>query len=181
MSTYRDILYGNYSASFEGQKAFDADMQHEQYEATYAHLPSDRSSSVVDLGCGKGEWIAWISTKGFTQLTGVDLSPSDLAIAQKNDPDRRWVEENVVTFLESHTAAFDLRHDRNEAFAQQIRREVAVSIGRRLNRPAFMAYRIGQWHRRWLSGCVFVDEEPHSRYRSPQRLVPASQPVLNAA
>ena len=110
MSSYRDILYRNYSASFEGQKAFDAGMQHDQYEATYAHLPSDRSSSIVDLGCGKGEWIAWISSKGFTHLTGVDLSPSDLTIARKNDPDRKWVEENVVTFLESHTSAFDLLH-----------------------------------------------------------------------
>jgi SAM-dependent methyltransferase len=110
MSSYRDILYRNYSASFEGQKALHANMQHAQYEATYAHLPSDRSSSIVDLGCGKGEWMAWISSKGFTQLTGVDLSPSDLAIARQNAPDRKWVEENVITFLESHDAAFDLLH-----------------------------------------------------------------------
>lgn len=110
MSSYRDILYRNYSASFEGQKALDAGMQHAQYEATYDHLPPDRSSSIADLGCGKGEWMAWMSSKGFTQLTGVDLSPSDLAIARQNAPARQWVEENVITFLESNTAAFDLLH-----------------------------------------------------------------------
>ncbi|OYW31634.1 MAG: hypothetical protein B7Z47_00470 [Chthoniobacter sp. 12-60-6] len=110
MSSSRDILYRNYSASFESQKALNAGIQHAQYEATYEHLPSDRRCSVADLGCGKGEWIAWMASKGFTHLTGIDLSPSDLAIARQNDPARKWVEGNVITFLESQTGAFDLLH-----------------------------------------------------------------------
>lgn len=110
MSSYRDILYRNYSASFEGQKALDVGMQHEQYEATYPALPADPGSSIVDLGCGKGEWIAWVASKGFTSLTGVDLSPSDLAIARSHGSGHVWVEENVISFLESHTEAFDLLH-----------------------------------------------------------------------
>lgn len=110
MSTYRDILYGNYSASFGEQKALDASVQHAQYEATYDALTTNRDAVIADLGCGKGEWLAWMAAKGFTQLTGVDLSPSDLAIARQNNPARAWIEENVITFLESQTAAFDLLH-----------------------------------------------------------------------
>ena len=110
MSTYRDILYGNYSASFGEQKALDASVQHAQYEATYDALPTNRDAAIADLGCGKGEWLGWMAFKGFTKLTGVDLSPSDLAIARQSDPTRTWIEENVITFLESQTAAFDLLH-----------------------------------------------------------------------
>lgn len=110
MSSYRDILYRDYSASFGGQKALDVSVQHAQYEATYDQLPPKREAIIADLGCGKGEWLAWMAAKGFSKLTGVDLSISDLAIARQNDSSRTWIEENVITFLESHTAAFDLLH-----------------------------------------------------------------------
>lgn len=110
MPTFRDILYRDYSASFSGQKALDAGVQHAQYEATYNHLPPNRDATIADLGCGKGEWLSWMSSKDFSKLTGVDLSPSDLTIARHSDPTRTWIEENVITFLESQTAAFDLLH-----------------------------------------------------------------------
>lgn len=110
MSHYRHILYDNYSASFGEQKAHDASVQHAQYEATYDALPANRDAVIADLGCGKGEWLGWMTTKGFTKLTGVDLSPSDIAIARQSDPSRTWVEENVIAFLESQTSAFDLLH-----------------------------------------------------------------------
>ncbi len=110
MSTYRDILYRDYSASFGGQKALDVSVQHAQYDATYDQLPPKRDAIIADLGCGKGEWIGWMASKGFSKLTGVDLSSSDLAIARQNDSSRTWVQENVITFLESQDAAFDLLH-----------------------------------------------------------------------
>ncbi|OYW76671.1 MAG: hypothetical protein B7Z37_07670 [Verrucomicrobia bacterium 12-59-8] len=110
MSSYRDILYRDYSATFGGQKALDASVQYAHYEATYDALPSNRDAAIADLGCGKGEWLAWMASKGFRHLTGVDLSPADLAIARQNDPARIWVQENVITFLETHNAAFNLLH-----------------------------------------------------------------------
>lgn len=111
MSSYRDILYRDYSASFGGQKVLDAGVQHAQYAATYdSHLPADRGITIADLGCGKGEWLGWMASNGFSKLTGVDLSTSDLAIARQGNPSRNWVEENVITFLESQNSTFDLLH-----------------------------------------------------------------------
>lgn len=111
MSSYRDILYRDYSASFGGQKVLDASVQHAQYAATYDnHLPLDRSIAIADLGCGKGEWLGWMAANGFSRLTGVDLSPSDLAIARQGGPSGTWVQENVISFLESQHASFDLLH-----------------------------------------------------------------------
>lgn len=110
MNTYRNILYSNYSASFGDQKTLDVSVQYAQYESTYHHLPSERDAPVADLGCGKGEWIGWMNSKGFTSLTGVDLSESDLAIAKSSGTPCTWVYDNVTSFLESHEAAFDLLH-----------------------------------------------------------------------
>lgn len=110
MSHYRDVLYRDYSASFGGQKTLDAAVQHAQYAATYDALPANREAAIADLGCGKGEWLAWMAAQGFSKLTGVDLSPADLAIARQNDPSHNWIEHNVITFLESQENAFDLLH-----------------------------------------------------------------------
>lgn len=110
MSHYRDILYRDYSASFGAQKHLDASVQHAQYAATYDRLPAHRDAIIADLGCGKGEWLGWMAAKGYAKLTGVDLSPADLAIARHSDPSRTWIQDSVLTFLESQTSAFDLLH-----------------------------------------------------------------------
>lgn len=110
MSSVRDILYRDYSASFGAQKRLDAGVQQAQYEAAYIALPSDHRAAIVDLGCGKGEWLGWMASKGYSMLTGVDLSESDLAIARREAPAHTWVQQNGITFLESKTAAFDLIH-----------------------------------------------------------------------
>lgn len=110
MNSYRDILYRDYSASFAGQKALSAGVQHAQYEATYGHLPASRNVCIADLGCGKGEWLSWMASKGYSKLTGVDLSPADLAIARENHPDQNWQQQNVIAYLESQAATFDLLH-----------------------------------------------------------------------
>lgn len=110
MSSYRDVLYRDYSAAFGGQKALDVAQQVEQYEAIYDRLPPNPNAVIADLGCGKGEWLGWMATKGFSQLVGVDISAADLVLARQGDAARTWVESDVITFLEGQGAAFDLLH-----------------------------------------------------------------------
>jgi len=111
MSLSRDILYRNYSGSFGEQKGYDATIQHAQYAVTYPALPADRGLSIADLGCGKGEWLGWLAAKGFTRLTGVDGSDSDLTIAANHGPQKaHWVQGEASQFLEAHAGSFDLLH-----------------------------------------------------------------------
>lgn len=111
MSLYRDILYRNYSATFSAQKAYEPTLQHAQYEVTYPSLPEGRSSTIADLGCGKGEWIAWLAGKGFIKLTGVDGSEADLIIARNHDTANvKWVPADLISHLETHPASYDLLH-----------------------------------------------------------------------
>jgi len=37
-------------------------------------LPSDRSARIVELACGHGSFLYWLSTVGFINVSGVDLS-----------------------------------------------------------------------------------------------------------
>lgn len=41
------------------------------------------SKSILDFGCGEGQLMAWINSKGEYEVIGVDISKKDLAIAKK--------------------------------------------------------------------------------------------------
>lgn len=47
------------------------------------HFPADRNAAILDLGCGHGA-ILWAARRaGYTNLTGVDASPEQVAEARK--------------------------------------------------------------------------------------------------
>lgn len=44
-----------------------------EFELNYGGLlPANKSARILDLGCGKGELLEWLSEKGYDCLTGVD-------------------------------------------------------------------------------------------------------------
>ena len=53
-------------------------------------LPSDRNSPVLDMGCGPGYFLYTLEQLGYTDLTGVDLSPEQVALA------RRWCPRGTI-------------------------------------------------------------------------------------
>ncbi len=47
------------------------------------HLPADRTTSILDLGCGHGALIYFLSQAGYRNVVGVDVSPEQVAEASK--------------------------------------------------------------------------------------------------
>jgi len=107
---YRARLYARYSANFGGVKSLDPEIQFRQFERCYAGRLPGAASAVGDLGCGKGEWLAWLRSKGCTNLWGVDGSPSDAAIARSQNPGIEVVEGGIFEALRNKTSGFDLLH-----------------------------------------------------------------------
>ncbi len=112
---YRDTLYAAYSTSFAEGKAFQPEVQFAQYDAVYDLRGSDKSSAVLDVGCGKGEWLAWLSHQGFTNLCGVDASESDLQVAASLVKDAKLIRGYAADFLKDRRDAFDLIHGKDVA------------------------------------------------------------------
>ncbi len=46
-------------------------------------LPQDRRAAILDLGCGDGRMLRFLSTKGYLNIHGVDRDPVALALAGK--------------------------------------------------------------------------------------------------
>ncbi|NNE91500.1 MAG: methyltransferase domain-containing protein [Verrucomicrobiales bacterium] len=105
---YRDRLYANYSSNFGERKSFDPTVQFAVYEKIYRNLPKNTASKIGDLGCGKGEWLAWLHEKGFSELTGIDVAASEVDFTSEKDI--RMVNGDILEKLAETEGKFDLLH-----------------------------------------------------------------------
>jgi cyclopropane fatty-acyl-phospholipid synthase-like methyltransferase len=107
---YRRLLYSNYSGAFQGAKVFAPEQQFEQYDVVYRDLQLGPDAAVLDIGCGKGEWLGWMQRQGFRDLIGVDGSESDTALAQGQWLGLNFVVSDAVDYLAQHPGQFDFIH-----------------------------------------------------------------------
>jgi 2-polyprenyl-3-methyl-5-hydroxy-6-metoxy-1,4-benzoquinol methylase len=71
-------------------------------------LPAEPSSSILDLGCGQGRWLAFLLERGYPAVTGVDINPAKTARARELAPSARIIERDMLEFLSEQTAgAYD--------------------------------------------------------------------------
>ena len=47
------------------------------------HFPKDKSTSILDLGCGHGAFMHFIREAGYTDVIGVDRSPEQVKVADR--------------------------------------------------------------------------------------------------
>ena len=47
------------------------------------HFPADRAAKILDLGCGEGGFLRALRQHGYTDLTGIDRSPEQVAVAAR--------------------------------------------------------------------------------------------------
>ena len=68
----------------------------------------------IDLGCGAGNYAIYLASVGF-DVTGVDISPSAIALAdanaKKNSITCRFVAADILGGLPEITESFDLAYD----------------------------------------------------------------------
>lgn len=112
MTSLRRRLYGVYVSSHLGTYrdiSLDAFRQDRRiFEAHLArHLPADRQAPILDLGCGYGSFLHYLSRKGYGNAQGVDVSEEQIAAARRLGVERAQVAE-AAAFLEARPGAFDL-------------------------------------------------------------------------
>ncbi len=88
MSSYRRRIYDAYvRAGCVGVplKVEEAFAQQRPYldQVVRRHFPADRTTPVLDLGCGAGTLLAAAQAAGYARLMGVDVSPEQVARARE--------------------------------------------------------------------------------------------------
>ncbi len=108
---YRTRIYENYASGFQDvHQEFDvvaaarAGKVWDYYFRDW--LPERKDVSILDVACGSGKLLQFFKQRGYTNLTGVDISPEQVQIARQVLTN--VIEANVLDFLEIHSEAFDL-------------------------------------------------------------------------
>ncbi len=73
------------------------------------HLENfSQNSAILELGCNKGFLLASLSSQGFNNLYGVDLSRQDLDVAQHVVPQAQLFYQDAFDYLDNNPNKFDL-------------------------------------------------------------------------
>jgi predicted TPR repeat methyltransferase len=87
MDTLNARLYEHYRTTM-GDADDDQAWRRPQLRALIrAHFPAAKDMEILDLGCGSGLLLRMLREHGYTRLTGVDVSPEQVAIAQRMGAD----------------------------------------------------------------------------------------------
>lgn len=64
-------------------------------------LPESRNAAILDVACGDGKLLSFFQRRGYTNLSGVDISPQQVGIARQVIPSVQ--EADVLEFLQAQS------------------------------------------------------------------------------
>jgi 2-polyprenyl-3-methyl-5-hydroxy-6-metoxy-1,4-benzoquinol methylase len=77
------------------------------YRRFLVQLPRD--AAILDLGCGLGQFVYYLTTQGFMNVQGVDISADLVQLAQQIQPDTHFTHtDDSIRFLRSNVESFDV-------------------------------------------------------------------------
>jgi 2-polyprenyl-3-methyl-5-hydroxy-6-metoxy-1,4-benzoquinol methylase len=111
MYEYRKVFYKDYYASQAGRESdarekLETDIPMLSREVLpLLNIPKD--AKILDIGCGYGSFIAAMKKAGYTNVSGIDISPDQVAVAHKlGIPE--VIQADLIPYLQSMPQSFDL-------------------------------------------------------------------------
>jgi len=108
---YRSRIYREYAKRFQDAGTVFDETGSKRWGKAYScylkgWLPEDRGVEIAELACGGGRLLHFFRGAGYERLTGVDISPDQVALAQQVVPN--VVQSDVLPFLSSQQERFDM-------------------------------------------------------------------------
>jgi 2-polyprenyl-3-methyl-5-hydroxy-6-metoxy-1,4-benzoquinol methylase len=110
--SYRDQIYESYlTTTFEARNVVSREGVNEAARVYVREmgpfLPGDKAASILEIGCGLGGFLTAVYNLGYSNITGLDISPEQVAFCHKLGFEDVFCADGV-TFLSETTAQYDL-------------------------------------------------------------------------
>ncbi len=107
---YRKRLYEKYASKSEDSLKEQTLAEVDRWTRPYKKylkgwLPEDKQAVILDIGCGRGRLLRFLSEQGYTHVTGLDVSPEQVRRAQKLHPD--VIQADALEYLNENKGRFD--------------------------------------------------------------------------
>lgn len=108
---YRDRIYQRYASVCKEQGSVFDVAGARKYASAFSHylngwLPAHRNARILDLACGSGRTLFLLKQEGYTDISGVDISPEQVALASQVTPD--VFQGNGLDFLADKPRRYEL-------------------------------------------------------------------------
>jgi 2-polyprenyl-3-methyl-5-hydroxy-6-metoxy-1,4-benzoquinol methylase len=96
--------YANHCAQFNPSEASEA---FPDYDLNIRPLlPDERDASILDLGCGMGQFLAYLKARGYERVTGIDLSRSQIDYCHAQGLANAQLVDDSIEFLAGQQQQF---------------------------------------------------------------------------
>lgn len=107
---YRERVYAQYATTFKDSDLVFDQAAAQRWGAPYRRYfrdwwPRAKDAAIVDVACGNGMLLYLMKDLGYSQITGVDISAEQVALAKQVTPS--VIEGDAIAFLQAHPSAFD--------------------------------------------------------------------------
>lgn len=108
---YKTRLYEAYTSNIQARTSKVDVSGFGRYAKAYrwhlrGWLPENKQAKILDVGCGYGRMLQFFSKRGYTDVTGVDMSPEQIEFARTIHPN--VVQANALEFMGGHEEQFDM-------------------------------------------------------------------------
>jgi len=69
-------------------------------------LPKDKSSHIIDIGCGLGQTLLSLKKEGYTNIKGIDISDEAIKNCKKNGLDIKKI-KSIIDFCKRNNSKYD--------------------------------------------------------------------------
>lgn len=111
MTDYRARIYREYASRMQDAEDVFNKEKAERWGVPYktflrGWLPHNKDAATLDVGCGWGKLLHFFKSRGYINISGVDISPEQVALARQVTGD--VVESDAIEFLQARSAGYDL-------------------------------------------------------------------------
>lgn len=108
--SYQELIYKNYlTLGFAEMNAADYERSAWVYDLDYGEvMPRDLKARILDIGCGMGHFLYYLSKQGYQDFLGVDIGAEQIEHCRKNVTERAEKVTDVFVFLDGRKDNYDL-------------------------------------------------------------------------